>query len=137
MSSGRRLHQSWSSYQAIADHWKIRLCTGDCGPLIVGDHELGFANPSRGVIHFRERVVTRAGIRRFLMLIASILHSHNRGQPEWQKLYEQNTWAGQAAIKMGVRVPRKFSMLDRAKTYRLIRNEEVPRAVREWAIHRD
>ena len=138
------IRDRWPSYAAIAKSLEITHCTGACG---VGNHRAGWANPSRGVIHFEERGVTRAGIRRFLMLYAQIIKSHNRGQPEWQRIYEQNQVAVQVGRQMGLRFPKWLSLEDRAKVDRILRkgtsfpiyppNASNHDPVIQWARDRD
>lgn len=131
MSSIRR---QWPDYHSVAQRWGVGMCTWCNG----GDHALGWSNPSRGVVHFQERKVSRAGLRRFLKLVASVLKSHNRGQPEWQRLFEQNEWAKSAAHQMGLRIPIHLSAYDRAKAARQTRDlKDLPTGFRRWAKTRD
>lgn len=129
-------------YEEIASRENVRLCT-DCEFDKVWNHSRGTANPSRGTVHWAERRVTRIGLRRFLMLVAAIKKSHNRGQPKWQQVYEQNQYAYHRALtEYHVRLNRKLSMTDRAKV-RLwmgkagVLSAEEHRSIARWAMERD
>ena len=71
------------------------------------------------------------GLRRFLMLVAACVLSHNRGQPEWLRTYEQNLWAATyARDELRIHIPRWYAATDRARVRELIRrtpnNQRLP-----------
>jgi hypothetical protein len=106
-----------------------------CGNCPIGNHTHGWADISNGVIHWADRRVERRGLRLFLKLGASIVYSHNRGQPEWRMLYEQNAWAFQIALAaFRVRLNRSYADNDRARARYLARNEHL--SVTDPAIYR-
>lgn len=83
------------------------------------------------------------GLRRFLMLVAAIKHSHNRGQPKWLQVYEQNSYAYHRALsEYRVRLSRKLSQTDRANVRYWMGKDRVlgkpeNRSVAQWAMERD
>jgi len=113
------------SFADIAKKWDIDWCSHEgvwdrdaegnftyrrtCPEGEVGRHYFGFTEPSIGRVHFNDRKPTRRGIRNFLMLIAEVYLSHNRGQPNWLRLYETNTWADKEAHKINLRFPISWS----------------------------
>ncbi len=97
-----------------------------CQACPLGNHDKGWADMSRGIVHWRERRLERRGLRIFLKLVASIKFSHNRGQPLWQQLYEQNAWAFHEALDhFGVRLRSSYADLDRAYARYDARDEQV------------
>lgn len=122
------------SYPDMARELDVVLCTG-CG-LGEATHQSGKADPSMGVVHWRNRVTTRPGARNFLKLIASIYRSHNRGQPEWLILYEQNMYAARYARRFGFRIPSRLMNEDRATVLWQTRDQALSRtnpAIWRWA----
>jgi len=88
----------------------------------------GEADISRGIIYWTDRKVTRPGLRNFLKLYASIIKSHNRGQPEWQRIYEQNQVAYSLALrKFGIRFGTHLSNYDRHRVYQLLIDKKTGR----------
>ena len=125
-----------ASYIDLARVIDIELCTG-CA--VVSDHWRGAAQPSIGRVHWHDRRVNRAGLRNFLKLVGACIHSHNRGQPEWQQLFEQNQYAYHKAMQFGVRIPAHLSHYDRARVHELLRQEHLTQKQRQimlWAIRR-
>lgn len=105
-----------------------------CNACDVGDHTAGWADMGSGIVHWRDRRLERRGLRHFLKLVASIIYSHNRGQPEWRKLYEQNVWAYHTALaQFGVRFRSSYADEDRARAAYDARNEHL--ATTEPAIY--
>lgn len=102
--------KSITSFAWLATDLGINRCI-DCDQF---DHQKGGAEPSRGTVHWAEHRVTRSTLRTFLKLVGSIVHSHNRGQPLWVRLYEQNTYATKTALTYGIRIPKRYADLDRA-----------------------
>lgn len=127
------------TYEEIASRERILLCP-DCPDW---DHRRGSSNPSRGVVHWAPRRVNRLGLRRFLMLVARIKRSHNRGQPRWLQVYEQNAYAYHRALnEYHIRLPRSWSMTDRAQVRVWMGKAGVlshpeNRNVARWAMERD
>lgn len=103
-----------------------------------GNHLRGWADPSRGRVHFLDRKVTRSTLRTYLKLVAAVIHSHNRGQPLWRQLYEQNTYASRTALQQfGIRIPSALSDLDRARALdSLRRSKESDEQVTRWIRQR-
>lgn len=138
------------NYAEMAAQEKVIYC-GGCDPAlnpftnkIEGfDHLRGGANSSRGVVHWTNRRVNRIGLRRFLMLVAAIKYSHNRGQPRWQQVYEQNTFAYHRALEQyHVRLSKRWSLTDRARVRYWMGREKVlsdPQhaAAARWATERE
>jgi hypothetical protein len=104
------------SFDTLALRLGIELCH-DCEAFPPQQHRLGVADPSRGRIHLTQRRVTRRTLRHFLKLMAAIVYSHNRGQPVWQQLYEQNQFAEKTSLKLGIRIPSAWADLDRARAH--------------------
>lgn len=133
------------SYESIAQAWGVEWCRhamdwkrDEKGNLygtwvcVLGDHHKGFAEPSVGRVHFEERRPTRRGIRNFLMLIADVYLSHNRGQPMWLKVYQRNVWADREAKTLRLRFPLVWSRDDRLYVRsRLLRMTSYRRSVAE------
>jgi hypothetical protein len=130
---------SQMTYEEIASREKVSLCPA-CDEW---DHKRGSVNPSRGTVHWAPRRVTRIGLRRFLMLVGAIKKRHQRGQPKWQKVYEQNVYAYHRALsEYHVRLSRQLSLTDRAKV-RLwmgkagMLSSDEHRNIARWAMERD
>jgi hypothetical protein len=91
------------------------------GVSLKDDGKFDDANISLGIIYWHDRKVTRPGLRNFLKLYVSITNSHNRGQPEWQIIYEQNVGAYRIALeRFGLRFGKHLSKADRARVMRLL-----------------
>ena len=121
------------NYDTITERIGCMRCSG-CE---IGNHRLGWVDMSNGVIHWQDRALRRNGIRTYLKLAAAILYSHNQGQPEWKRIYEQSTWAQSSARSMfGLRLAQKWSYLDRARVEYLSTKTEVPAEVLKWAKDR-
>lgn len=121
-----------TTFMEIAEREEVITCFGfDC-PVPKKAHDRGWANISSGILHWSPRRVTKAGLRRFLLLSAAIRHSHNRGQPKWLQIYEQNAYAARRALsEYHVRLPRHLSLTDRAKV-RLLMTQDASWADSEW-----
>lgn len=126
-------------YGEVVEREGIRWCS-ECS---IGNHQRGWSNPSRATVHWTDRRVNKLGLRRFLMLVGAIRHSHNRGQPPWQRLYEQNVYAYQRGLsEYHVRFPARFSASDRARVrYSMGKSGVVSdpdkRSIARWAQERD
>jgi hypothetical protein len=99
-------------FQLVTEVEGITWCKG-CPR---GDHKRGWVHPGHGTVHWSDRRFTRMGLRRFLMLVAGIRYHHNRGQPEWRVIYEQNVYAFHKALESyHRRLPKRWSSTDRAR----------------------
>lgn len=131
------------NYGDVATREKVGLCINPNQPhrYEMQDHRRGYTT-SDGVIHWLDRKVNRLGLRRFLMMAAAIKYSHNRGQPRWQQVYEQNEYAYHRALaEYHIRLPRRYSLTDRARVRYWMGQEkgaltEHAYAAR-WAMERD
>jgi len=125
-------------YPEVVQRENIKWCAG-CE---IGNHQKGWANPSRTTVHWSDRNVNRYGLRRFLMLVANVKHHHNRGQPRWQALYEQNQYAYRRALdEYHVRLASTMSQGDRARVrYWMGRagvlNDPDKQNIARWAMER-
>jgi len=134
------------TYAGLADRYGVELCTGGCGDR---GHSAGFLRGGR--VHFRDRRVTRSGLRLFLMLVhdARIWRplTHSDRPPPRRKatsrvrwLHHRNVWASGVALRdLGVRLPRKLSAADRAAVRYLLTKVPpeddwfVPPRIHRWA----
>ena len=98
-------------------------------------HKPDFADISPGIIHWKDRKVTKPGLRNFLKLYVSVWKSHNRGQPLWFKLHEQNTLAYEIARgRYGIILPKRLSKVDRARALADLANvTPQPQPAIQWA----
>jgi hypothetical protein len=102
-----------------------------------GDHHKGWSEPSVGRVHFSERAVTRAGMRNFLKLVGAIYYRHNRGQPRWRMIYEQNRYAYGMSREWGLQIPSRLSATDRALVEDdLMRSGDTDARALTWARRR-
>ena len=90
----------------------------NCG-LSANRHETGVLDPF-SVIHWRERRINRAGLRRFLLLAAKRARLNdpeylNEPQFHWLYLYRDNVEAGRLAANLGIRLPAALSRNDRLR----------------------
>ena len=92
------------SFEDLSTSLDVTLCRA-CAEGSEVKHRKGWANPSIGTVHYGVRSASRLSLRRFLKLVAAIYYSHNRGQPTWQILYEQNQFAYSTAKRLGIRIP--------------------------------
>lgn len=121
------------SYDTVTEKLGCSRCNG-CS---IGNHRLGWVDMSSGTIHWADRALRRSGLRTYLKLAAAIAKSHNQGQPEWQRIYEQSIWAQSTALALfGLRLPGKWSYIDRARVEYLSTRSAVPRNVISWAKSR-
>ena len=79
--------------------------------------------------------MSKPGLRNFLKLYVSITKSHNRGQPEWQRIYEQNIGAYHIALeRFGVRFGYHLAKADRARCRKLLdKMSPKPRNAYLWS----
>lgn len=130
------------SYEDVCLILGVRAaCLGaDCG-LSANRHKAGTI--FLGVVHWRERRVTRAGLRRFLLLI---VRRERESNPEflnspnlaWYAIYWDSTEAGRLAAQLGVRLPAVLSRNDRLRCLTAarkagIRLSSAAPAVYAWA----
>lgn len=124
---GRTISDALSlTYQEIADRLGVTL---------VRSTPVDEADISHGIIYWHDRKVTRPGLRNFLKLYVSITKSHNRGQPEWLKIYEQNIEAFHIAYEQfGIRFGYHLTEHDRARCRKLLTKvSPKPRNVYMWS----
>lgn len=112
------------TYPALAERYGVQLCTG-CDD---GNHTDGWQGGR--MLHFRERGVTRSGLRRFLMLVHDLtlwptkVHGyHSLPRPirtsEW--IRSRNVYAYLTALlDFGIRLPGRMSAADRAQVRYLL-----------------
>lgn len=108
------------TYAEIAERLGVqRVCFGGCG---LGD----YAHRGRlflGVIHWRERRMTRRGLRRFLLLVARRMREadpdflNTRGMA-WAHAYFDEQFANQLAAQLRIRFPAVFSAVERERCHR-------------------
>lgn len=130
------------TYAALAERYGVELCTGEC---LTHGHEDGFI--ARGRLHFRERGVTRSGLRLFLMLVhdlkwaeAGMPFPKRKSTSRARWLHHRNVSAYNVALKdLGIRLPRKLSDRDRAAVRYLLTKVPpeddwfVPPRIHSWA----
>lgn len=96
-----------------------------------GDHREGWARGS--TVHWEDRRSTRAGIRKFLMLAASLRILGFAERPEWERLYMANVWANRMGLQLHTRIPARLSANDRARVRYLATKNDIPLLIRQWA----
>ena len=114
------------TYRQIGEHYGVTLV----------DSPKRSSNPSRGIIHFPSgKRATRRGIRTFLMNVADVKLSLNRGQPDWLRIYDRNLWAQkEGLLTWHLRFPVEYSSTDRLRVLERTRSTTyVPAAVLRWA----
>lgn len=123
------------TYQQIAKDEGIIIC-GRClaGDICVESLK-DSADIAKGILHWRERNVTKPGLRNFLKLCAAIRFSHNRRQPEWEKLHVQNAYAYRVARhRYRTILPKHLSRNDRAAALASMANvSPKPYPAHQWA----
>jgi hypothetical protein len=111
--AGRRNSLNSWTYSDVASQLGIALCgTGSCRG--IGNHEQGWTAYGMTVIHWRDRRMTRPGLRRFLKLVATAQTIRMRDE-RFVRLWSQNVAADHLARRLGVRFPRSLADPDRAK----------------------
>lgn len=130
------------TYASIAESLGVQLCQGDgavypdeqqwTGP----DHERGAWNG--GVVHWRERRVTPAGLYRFLKLAAFALDEpHIRDVLDWRRTYLVHQAINRLAHKARVRVPAELSTLERRRVKAMLihvpRSTPLRKEAFQWA----
>jgi hypothetical protein len=122
------------TYVGLAERFGVEICTGWCGE---GGHNDGWWGGKR--IHFRERRVTRGGLRKFLMLVhdATVWSQRAAGNQIDRKarwIHSRNVWAYQTAFhELGIRLPRSLSSDDRARVRHLTYADAGSQTLRRWA----
>lgn len=107
-----------------------------CAACQSGDHHKGWAR--RSTVHWSDRRMTKAGLRRYLMLVASQLLFDFQNLPTWDRLYRANVWAAKAAKQLHVRIPFRLSEIDRARVRWLIsKDPATPDRVKRWATRKE
>ena len=78
--------------------------------------------------------MTRAGLRKFLLLVSTTVLLDIDSIPEWDRLYRMNAWASKATRELRIRIPSALSDSDRARARWLIQkdNANPPPHVRRW-----
>ena len=115
-----------------------QICFGGCG-LSATRHRVGVIDPFN-VIHFAERRMTKAGLRRFLLLAARRNRLNDPGylnSPRYDHLYIylDSRAADDLAGRLGVRFPIHLSRNDRLATLTAARKAGVPLSVAHPAIY--
>lgn len=90
------------------------------------------------VIHWSDRRSSRAGIRRFLLLIANaIITEATPAIAEWRRLYRSNTMAWDMAKAAHMRLPASLSAVDRSRLRSMLLDVSMAdperREAYEWA----
>ena len=93
-----------------------QVCFGGCG-LSVNRHRAGTIDPF-GVIHWRERRMSKRALRRFLAMVARRNRLNDPGylndpRYDWLYLYLDSRAADDLAGRLGVRLPAHLSRNDR------------------------
>lgn len=114
------------NWDAIAARYDALRCPG-CP---IGDHGRGWAQGR--FVHWADRRFTRAGLRRYLMLVSITRLLDVSALPVWDRLYRQNAWAAQAARDLHVRLPARLADADRAAVAWQARHATIPAHVRRW-----
>jgi hypothetical protein len=101
-----------------------QVCFGGCG-LSEYRHRLGIIDPF-GVIHWRERRMSRRALRNFLLLVAKrdrLANPEFLNLPDvdWSHPYFDNIEVGRLAARLGIRLPAALSSNDRLRTLTLAR----------------
>lgn len=120
------------SYEDVAAYFSVTLCTGCDWNQGTIDHRKG--SVTGDVLHWESRRMTRPGLRKFLLLIASmrILNYHRMNRA--MQIYAANTWATRATQYLHVRFPHRYSQTDRATVRWLItQGHDVTEPAHRWA----
>lgn len=136
------------TYAALAERYGVPWCDGKSCPLSAPRHDRGVVLWDRE-IHWRDRIVTRSGLRRFLILVARVMRVRDGGVPKraWETrkrrrqranlLYLDNVFASKTAFfDLGVRIPASLSDQDRERVRKLLAGDtdEVKRSpMGRWA----
>jgi hypothetical protein len=126
------------SFEDLSTSLDVTLCRA-CAEGSTVKHQKGWADPSTGTVHYGVHSASRLSLRRYLKLVAAIYYSHNRGQPTWQMLYEQNQFAYSTAKRLGIRIPSVLADTDRAHAAEaMFRAGTKPsRELQRWIRQRD
>lgn len=127
------------TYPSLAERYGVELCTGECAER---GHDDGFIARKR--VHFRDRGVTRSGLRKFLMLVHDLKEEwgglprilpRKVGAAQW--IHSRNMYAYRTALHdLGIRLDRKLSATDRAQVRHLLLMQggaPVVHSLRRWA----
>jgi hypothetical protein len=120
--------KSLPSYGELAEQQGVRWCRGiqPNGQTCFEEHAKGSytIHPELRrqqlstdiVIHWSDRRSSRAGIRRFLLLVANaVITSATPAIPDWRRLYRSNRMASDMAKAAHLRLPASLSAGDRAR----------------------
>lgn len=118
------------TWDEVASRYDVRRCSS-CQS---GNHTTGIAR--NGVIHWADRRMTKAGLRKYLMLIASQRLYDFANLPTWDRIYRSNVWAATEAARLHVRLSTRLSAPDRARVRWLSLGIDIPDHVRHWAGRR-
>ena len=118
------------TYDDVARQFGVQRCAQCDGSY---DHRIGAQDDA--VIHWSDRVFTRAGLRNFLLLVADLSDDSQPKPAKWQRLWEHNVWASSVARKeLHITIPTRLSAADRAYVWWHIQSAtDVPAAARAWA----
>jgi hypothetical protein len=102
------------TYEEIAEKFGTAMCSTAFGN-DSRDHGRGDASPLPPTVHWRNRKITVAGVRRFLMLIAIARWPEKHLDcPRWAQIYRQNNTAVELSRLVGRRLnQRQLSAFDR------------------------
>lgn len=118
------------TYLGLASRYEIDLCADSCGQ---SGHRRGWVDDA-GVVHWNPfRAVTRAGLRRFLMLVAEAHRVNSGWEPlmSWVRrpgperrairIYHASTFASKTALRdLGIRLPASLAEVDKARVRSLL-----------------
>ena len=128
------------TYTELADRYGVDLCTGECGD---SGHDDGWYGGR--LVHFRERGVTRSGLRLFLMAVhdAKVWRPTGGSRAATRRvrwIHSRNSFAYHTALNdLGIRLPRRLSERDRAAARYLLSKvptddgEYISPGLRSWA----
>jgi hypothetical protein len=106
----------YETYAGIAKFLGVDFC-GEAG----SGHENGYLSMDGEPhgksprLHWRERRVTRSGIRRFLMMASEKMETDNTTDPGWLRLWNRIEWARSMAVILRVKIPPELWAEDKAR----------------------
>ena len=132
------------SYADVAAYFDVYLCDGlmptgerhlyEICPLSTAQHQRGAVVLPHRLVHWRDRKLTKPGLRRFLKLVAQIRIHNYKNLDTAMRLFAENTWANEAARALHVRFPARYSAADKARARWLIATgEHVSATAYRWA----
>lgn len=131
------------TYAEVAQAVGLKLCSGcdavatSPGRGLRNSHVSGWA--AYGVVHWKERRVTKPGLRNFLLLAAGQRAYNYRNESPAQQLWTANIWANRQAKELyHIRFPGSATQNDRAAArWRISRGDRVTSIARRWANHKE